>query len=91
MKTFLRALLPSLQRIANAMEFANAGNFREFEELLHESERRELAARRVSPGFHGPAARRVASRRGSNRPLSPSMSRFVVPAIMPVPGTAQPR
>lgn len=87
MKNFLSALRPHLQRIADAMVFANAGNFREFEELLREGERRELAQRRATPGYHGPAARRLAQRRAGR----PAGAAFSVPALMPLNGTPQAR
>ena len=48
-----------LQRIADAMTFANAGNFREFEELLEERDRRLTLAKRNTARHYGAAARRT--------------------------------
>lgn len=87
MKNLLRSLRPHLRRIADAMVFANAGNFREFEELLREAERRELAERRVTPGYHGPATRRRAQRPAGHA----AGSAFSVPVLMPLRGHPQPR
>lgn len=81
MKSFLNSIRPYLQRMLDAMVFANAGNFREFEEMLRESERRELSEKRSAPGYHGPAARRRAS-----RPAAPAFHHSV---LMPLNGTPQ--
>ena len=53
-----------LQRLSNALAFANAGNFREFEELLAESDRRRVIEKR-STARHCGAATRRSLRRGS--------------------------
>ncbi len=47
-----------LQRLSNALAFANAGNFREFEELLEEGDRRRLVEKRSIARHYGAAARR---------------------------------
>jgi hypothetical protein len=48
----------TLQRILDAMAFANAGNLREFEELLEESDQRRLVEKRSTARHYGAAARR---------------------------------
>jgi hypothetical protein len=48
-----------LQRLFNAMAFANAGNFREFEELLEERDRRLALAKRSTARHCGAATRRT--------------------------------
>ncbi|HEX8988067.1 MAG TPA: hypothetical protein VF816_08900 [Rhodocyclaceae bacterium] len=48
-----------LRRLMDALAFANAGNFREFEELLEESDRRRVAAMRCTARHYGSGARRV--------------------------------
>ncbi|MDD5249393.1 MAG: hypothetical protein PHY45_10430 [Rhodocyclaceae bacterium] len=48
-----------LQRILNAMAFANVGNQREFEELLATGDRRLLREKRNTARHYGAAARRT--------------------------------
>lgn len=54
----MNAYAKTLQRLLNALAFANAGNLREFEELLEEGDRRRLAERRATARHYGSAARR---------------------------------
>ncbi|HEX8961516.1 MAG TPA: hypothetical protein VF801_00825 [Rhodocyclaceae bacterium] len=48
-----------LQRLLNALAFANARNFREFEQLLEESDQRRLAQKRSTARHFGSGARRM--------------------------------
>lgn len=74
MKSLFMPLRPWLQRILDAMAFDNAGNFREFEEMLRESSRRERMRRRRAPGYRGPAT----SRRSQAAVPAPSGARLVL-------------
>jgi hypothetical protein len=47
----------TLQRLLNAMAYANAGNLREFEELLEASDQRRLVDKRSTARHYGTAAR----------------------------------
>jgi hypothetical protein len=57
-----------LQRLLDALTFANARNFREFEELLAESDQRRLARKRSTARHYGTGARRV-RRHAASLPL----------------------
>lgn len=58
-----------LQRLLDAMAFANAGNRREFERMLEESAQRRLAEKRSTARYCGAAARRSRRRASAAIPL----------------------
>jgi hypothetical protein len=58
-----------LQRLLNATAFANAGNLRDFQELLEESDRRRVVEKRSTARHSGTAARRTLRRIAIATPL----------------------
>lgn len=55
----MKQLIAVLERLLNAVAFANAGNFREFEELLEARDRRLIREQRSTARHPGAAARRT--------------------------------
>ncbi|MGE5466578.1 MAG: hypothetical protein ACM3Y9_04055 [Ignavibacteria bacterium] len=65
----MKSYAKKLQRLLDALGFANAANFREFEELLEESDRRRVAQKRSTARHAGAAARRAHRRTPVALPL----------------------
>jgi hypothetical protein len=65
----MNAYAKTLHRLLNALTFANAGNLREFEELLEEGDRRRLVETRSTARHYGSAARRSRRYAAAMQPL----------------------
>lgn len=59
----------TLHRLLTALTFANAGNLREFEELLEKGDERRLVEKRSTARHYGSAARRSRRHAGAMLPL----------------------